>query len=168
MSKPKVTSTDLNKTQPVQRSRPKRHSNFLITINTNQVYDPNNPDSLSLETRFDQALSTIFADTNIPNLIDFKIDGHTFTRPYIDSINVERVIEYNGKTNQNRLHAHVFVQVAHRSKIHLKLSEIKQKIMEDTGLSNLYFYTKVYRHANDNLENVMRNYLKKEVDLVES
>ena len=124
-----------------------KHSNFLLTINTNQQYkddDEHLQDDIEI---FDESIKTIL--NNIDQYINLpetdKWDDET-----IKNVDVDYVIEHGGKKGQ--LHIHILFKFKHHSRLQLKYEKIKEKLKTDLGLNNLYLYNRLVRNSgNDSI-----------------
>ena len=130
-----------------------KHSNFLLTINTNQQYKENDEhlgDDIEI---FDNSIKTILNSideyVNLPETD--KWDDATIIEPEI-----EYVIERGGMKGQ--LHIHILFKFKHFSKIQLNYNKIKDKLKTDLGLDNVYMFNRLIRNGGN--DNVM-DYLKK-------
>jgi hypothetical protein len=102
---------DMNKKQ--KNVKPK-HSNFLLTINTNQQYKDNDEHLQDDIEIFDHSIKTIL--NNIDQYINLpetdKWDDNT-----IKDVDVDYVIERGGKKGQ--LHIHILFKFQHHSRLQL-------------------------------------------------
>ena len=141
---------DMNKKE--KNVKPK-HSNFLLTINTNQQYKDNDEHLQDDIEIFDESIKTIL--NNIDQYINLpetdKWDDNT-----IKDVDVDYVIERGGKKGQ--LHIHILFEFKHHSHLQLNYEKIKDKLKTDLGLDNVYMYNRLIRHNGS--ENVL-DYLSK-------
>ena len=141
---------DMNKKE--KNVKPK-HSNFLLTINTNQQYKDNDEHLQDDIEIFDESIKTIL--NNIDQYINLpetdKWDDDT-----IKDVDVDYVIERGSKKGQ--LHIHILFKFKHHSRLQLNYEKIKDKLKTDLGLENLYMYNRLIR--NNGSENVL-DYLNK-------
>jgi hypothetical protein len=141
---------DMNKKE--KNVKPK-HSNFLLTINTNQQYKENDEHLQDDIEIFDESIKTIL--NNIDQYINLpetdKWDDNT-----IKDVDVDYVIERGGKKGQ--LHIHILFKFKHHSRLQLNYEKIKDKLKTDLGLQNVYMYNRLIR--NNGSENVL-DYLSK-------
>ncbi len=130
-----------------------KHSNFLLTINTNQQYKD---DDVHLEDDieiFNHSIKTIL--NNIDQYINLpEIDK--WDDDFIKDVDVNYVIERGGKKRQ--LHIHILFKFKHHSRLQLNYEKIKEKLKTDLGLQNIYMYNRLIRNSGN--DNVM-DYLKK-------
>ena len=141
---------DMNKKE--KNIKPK-HSNFLLTINTNQQYKDNDEhlgDDIEI---FDHSIKTIL--NNIDQYINLpetdKWDDDT-----IKDVDVDYVIERGSKKGQ--LHIHILFKFKHHLRLQLNYEKIKDKLKTNLGLQNVYMYNRLIR--NNGSENAI-DYLNK-------
>ena len=151
MSKPivKVKGNIQNLEKKEKNEKPKR-SNFLLTINTNQQIEKENIDN-DIEI-FDKCIQEIL--NNVQDYINIP-EGDWNDEKIVDT-DIQYTIEEGSKFH--RLHIHILFKFVHHTKILLNYDKIKNKIMNDLGLDNVYLYNKLVRN-NDN-DNIL-DYLKK-------
>ena len=135
---------DMNKKE--KNVKPK-HSNFLLTINTNQQYKDNDEHLQDDIELFDHSIKTIL--NNIDQYINLpetdKWDDNT-----IKDVDVDYVIERGSKKGQ--LHIHILFKFKHHSRLQLNYEKIKDKLKTDFGLDNLYMYNRLIRNnGNDSV-----------------
>ena len=130
-----------------------KHSNFLLTINTNQQYkddDVHLQDDIEI---FDESIKTIL--NNIDQYINLpetdKWDDET-----IKDCDIDYTIERGGKKGQ--LHIHILFKFKHHSRLQLNYEKIKEKLKTDLGLNKVYMYNRLVRNSGN--DNVM-DYFKK-------
>ena len=122
------------------------HSNYLITVNTNQQYK--NDENLQNDvTIFDEIINNLL--NNIDQYIKLP-DGIPFDEPYIKDVTVDYVVEVGDIKKQ--IHTHIMIKITHFTKVQLQYLNIKQDIKEALGLDNIYFQSKLLRQsASDNI-----------------
>ena len=124
-----------------------KHSNFLLTINTNQQYkddDEHSEDDIEI---FDESIKTIL--NNIDQYINLPATDK-WDDDFIKDLDVDYVIERGAKKGQ--LHIHILFKFKHHSRIQLNYEKIKDKLKTDLGLQNLYLYNRLVRNSgNDNV-----------------
>ena len=139
---------DLNKTE--KNEKPKR-SSFLLTINTNQQIEKEHIDN-DIEI-FGKCIQEIL--NNIQDYINLH-DPSDWNDDKIKETDIDYTVEEGIKFH--RLHIHILFKFTHFTKIQLNYDKIKNKIMNDLGLENVYMYNKLVRNSgNDNI----LDYLKK-------
>ena len=130
-----------------------KHSNFLLTINTNQQYkddDVHLQDDIEI---FDESIKTIL--NNIDQYINLP-ETDKWNDETIKDCDIDYTIERGGKKGQ--LHIHILFKFKHHSRLQLNYEKIKEKLKTDLGLNNLYLYNRLVRNSGN--DNVM-DYLKK-------
>ena len=129
---------DMNKKE--KNVKPK-HSNFLLTINTNQQYKDNDEHLQDDIEIFDESIKTIL--NNIDQYINLpetdKWDDNT-----IKDADIDYTIERGGKKGQ--LHIHILFKFKHHSRLQLNYEKIKDKLKIDLGLDNVYMYNRLIRN----------------------
>lgn len=131
-------------------------SRFFLTMNTNRS-PVSNVEERELVSNLGDALTDVFKDHNsMRQIIKFLIPGHTYSKLFIQSSAAEFAVEKGGK--MKRLHAHVWLEVTHTSKIHLDLEAVKSLVKDRSGIPIPYIHVKANR--KDPLANV-REYLGK-------
>lgn len=145
-----------------KKKRRARWSNYLITINT-QIRSfgvgCDEERCAIKEQELRKCLSSMLDPNNIPNLIEITREGDKFEVGTIEDIDVSYVIETRGK--RDMLHAHMLIKIQHRTLIRLKYGAIKQHVLDCLGLENVYFNSKLLRHAGDTLSEIMEQYFSK-------
>ena len=130
-----------------------KHSNFLLTINTNQQYkddDVHLQDDIEI---FDESIKTIL--NNIDQYINLP-ETDKWNDDFIKDCDIDYTIERGGKKGQ--LHIHILFKFKHHSRLQLNYEKIKEKLKTDLGLNNVYMYNRLVRNSGN--DNVM-DYLKK-------
>lgn len=142
--------------------RKARWSNFLITINTQiRTYGVGCDEErcAEKEQQLRDCLKTLLDPSNIPNLIEITKEGDKWELGTIENVDIQSVVETRGK--KDMLHCHILIKIQHRTLIRLKYGDIKQHVLNCLGLENVYFNSKLLRHAGDNLSSIMENYFSK-------
>ena len=132
------------------------HSNFLITVNTNQQYkdDENLKDDVEV---FDEIINNLL--NNIDQYIKLP-EGVVFDEPHIKDVNVDYVVEVGDIKKQ--IHTHIMIKITHFTKVQLQYMDIKRDIKEALGLDNIYFQSKLLRQsASDNIIDYLEKMTKK-------
>ena len=136
---------DMNKKE--KDVKPK-HSNFLLTINTNQQYKDNDEHLQDDIEIFDESIKTIL--NNIDQYINLpetdKWDDDT-----IKDADIDYTIERGGKKGQ--LHIRILFKFKHHSRLQLNYEKIKDKLKKDLDRPNIYLYNRLIR--NTGAENVL-------------
>lgn len=138
-----------------------RHSNFYVTLNTNQRFQAGQEGLVEFVQRLRQVASEVFSRTSIGDYMQLKKEGHKFTKEFVKSVEIDRVVERGAKNDT--IHLHCLVKVAHWSSVSLDYAKIRAKFINDLGLPGLYLKIKLYHNANDSLT----NYLYKDQDAPE-
>lgn len=134
-----------------------RHSNYLITINTNKRYTGFEEHFNAKEVELQNAIEAIFNDTsNLVKIVTFKDTTHNFTRKHIKNINVDYALEL--APNTSTLHAHVALYISHYSSIKIDYALMKKLLLEQLKLENIYINNRVCSSSEKNiLEYIYKN-----------
>jgi len=128
-----------------------KHSNFFLTINTNQrfrIRDERDVQEVQeFANRFKDTLTHIF--DNIQQYLKVPEDSE-WNRKYFENINVESAVERSPDTDT--VHAHILIKVDHRTKVQLDYDAIKNYILEQMGLPNIHLFNRVYFDTHATLE----------------
>ena len=146
-----------------------RHSNYLLTFNTNKPIDnPNSEEFRQFDEAVNNIINSIINKTRLgtpEDLIRITKAGHTFDK--IVSIRFQGASEIGDI--KKCLHYHIAVKIAHRTAVHLNLDKIRaewtdglQALRLKNGVFNYELYKDaerdvlryIYKHARDrkNLE----------------
>ena len=148
MSQPivKIKKNIQDLTKKEKNEKPKR-SNFLLTINTNQAIEKENIDN-DIEI-FDKCIQEIL--NNVQDYIN--IPEGDWNDEKIKETDIDYTIEEGSKFH--RLHIHILFKFTHFTKIQLNYDKIKNKIMNDLGLDNVYMLNKLVRNSGS--DNILDN-----------
>ena len=154
MTKPTVqvkgTISNLQKNEPKKRLI---HSNFLLTINTQQRYaqdDPHlNDDAEFFENTIQEMLNSVEHYIKLP-------EGDSWNNDTIKNVDIDYTVERGTKHGQ--LHCHILLKFDHSTKVQLDYAKIREKILKDTGLKNIYMYNRLVRNSGS--QNILQ-YLDK-------
>jgi hypothetical protein len=128
-------------------------SNFLLTINTNQQYKPEDEHLSDDIEVFEKSIVNILE--NIQNYVNLP-DGVTWDDQTIKDIDIDYTIEKGMKRGQ--LHIHILFKFVHFTRIQLNYAKIKEKINTDLGLENVYMYNRLVKNSGQ--QNILA-YLEK-------
>ena len=132
------------------------HSNFLLTINTNQQYRDDENLQNDVEV-FDEIINNLL--NNINEYIKLP-EGITFDEPHIKDVDVDYVVEVGDIKKQ--IHVHIMIKITHFTKVQLNYIGIKNDVKEALGLTNIYFQSKLLRpSASDNILDYLDKMTKK-------
>jgi uncharacterized protein YecE (DUF72 family) len=152
--------------KPVKRVK---HSNFAITVNTNQQIGPYEerlePFCEQLEECFKVSVShypTYSRKDIFENLHDYVCvldPEHEWERERVKRTDCETEVERGGKMNQ--IHAHALICVTHYTKVQLNIKELRAKICKDMGLKNVYIQIKILRGSPGSDRQRWQDYIRK-------
>ena len=124
-----------------------KHSNFLLTINTNQQYKDNDEHLQDDIEIFDESIKTIL--NNIDQYINLP-ETDKWNDETIKDCDIDYTIERGSKKGQ--LHIHILFKFKHHSRLQLNYEKIKEKLKTDLGLNNVYMYNRLVRNSgNDSI-----------------
>ena len=139
----------------IQKNLKPIHSNFLLTINTNQQYslqDEHLKNDIDIfENVIKNVLNNVDKYVNLPK--EDKWDDDT-----IKDITIDYIIERGTKKGQ--IHAHALVKFTHFTKLQLNYKKMKEKVQNELGLKNIYLNNRLIRNSGS--ENIVE-YLNKYV-----
>jgi hypothetical protein len=154
-TKPKVKVTgSVADFKQKQQGAKLRHSNYFLTINTNQRFKDDDPNLENDTTFYNGVIETLL--NNIDQYVKLR-EGDTWD-DNVKDVNVEYVIEKGNE--KNCLHCHIFLKFTHTTDVKLNYAAIKQKICQELGLKNIYMYNRISRGANENIVDYMNKYAK--------
>ena len=120
-------------------SRRKRHSRYLITVNTNKrpgvnaIYA-----NLLAEALRDSAER--FATDGIEQCIEFNMLGDTWSSLFIESVDFKYVVEVGRHPKGGRVHLHALLDIFHHSNLSLnkqKTRDFFKKVLSDPLYTDL-------------------------------
>ncbi|GAM29387.1 hypothetical protein SAMD00019534_125630 [Acytostelium subglobosum LB1] len=124
-----------------QRRRPKmRHSNFLLTVNT-QKRPTSDEEAEHYAQRLDTAMDTIFTQSeHLENLFTLTpgkatSDGES---PTIHRLDTTFAVEVGKKAQGGRVHSHAVIEVDHNTHIRLNMDYIRQILPPMIGVDKIY------------------------------
>jgi hypothetical protein len=132
------------------------HSNFLLTINTNQQYKSNDEHLQNDIEFFENTIKNIL--NNIDQYIDIRNDGDIWDDDTIKDVDVDYIIERGTKKGQ--IHCHALIKIKHFTRLQLDYKKLKEKVKKDLGLKNIYLNNRLVRNSGS--ENIVE-YLNKYV-----
>src|SRR4051812_5454976 len=84
-------------TKPVKKLPKLKHSNWYLTINTNQVFQPDQEGRQEFINKFKDCMDNVLGKRNILKYISIKEPGVKKSKESIQSISVEAALEIGGK-----------------------------------------------------------------------
>lgn len=132
-----------------------KHSNFFLTINTNQQYK--NDEKLNDDTEiFNNVVSNVLNNlneyVNLPN-------GVLWSDETIKDVFIDYVIELGGI--KHSLHCHIYIKITHNTNVKLNFKKIKEDICNQLGLNNIHMMNRMVRSNNENVLDYINKYIKK-------
>lgn len=135
------------------------HSYFLITINTNIPYNDVPQD---LIPKFQDAIKQIFyTDDGFTDIIDDKNNKDGINPKLIQGIQCTYCIEKGDK--QERVHAHIYYQIDHRTKLHINKTRLTKSINDKLGIKSCYINIKVVPYVKDDKTSIMEYMAKSHI-----
>lgn len=150
-----MSEIEITKEVKIQNMKSKKkqlkHSNFYITINTNQQFkSDDDPKSKLLQQQLKDSISHCFNNIKDYIVLKDKNKDVTISKEWIKSIDLDGVVEVGEKYHQP--HAHLLIHISHYTYIHFNYQKLKEEILENTGLDTVYVYCKLYKDARANLK----------------
>ena len=122
-----------------------RHTNYFLTINTNQVFHERSEEAEGQKESLRTAIRKIFNEKFIDSYIDLHPNapkGSKINELWIKCDETEIIWALEVGETSKRLHAHVAVLIPHYTLLKVKEQDLKidlDKAMEEVGYSNYYF-----------------------------
>ena len=138
------------------KSKQLRHSNFFITINTNQRFNPYSEECKIFKGKLQNAVDKLLTE-KMNEIIEFKEEGE-FNTEYIKNIDIQNALEIGPETNT--VHSHTLLMINHYSNIKLNYKVINEFIKTELGLKNIYLNNRV-AHGINSMNN-LKDYLSKQ------
>ena len=150
-----IVSTEIKNDQSKNTKLRKRlnHSNFFVTLNTNQKWNGNEEGFEMYVQKFRNAIDKIFGHQNIEKFVKWKSNITNYgekvawNNKTIKKIEIQKAIE----NSDSGLHAHILIGIAHYSKLHLDYNSISSSLAHEMGLEKIYHYTRVFHDSKANL-----------------
>ena len=140
-----IENIDENKlpTNENKNSKKSRRSNYFITINTNQKgFNKLSEEYEIFVEKFKKSLNEIY--NNLENYVTIKEKNDSYD-DNVRKIDIQSAVELGPKTNS--IHAHINISFLHTTRLMLDFDKIKQHILSDLKIPNLYLNSKLY-HSN--------------------
>jgi hypothetical protein len=138
----------------IKNVKPKQ-SNFLLTLNTNQQFKENDPHLKDDIEIFDGCINELL--NNVDQYLKLP-EGDKWDEDTIKDVNIDYTIERGLKKGQ--LHIHIMFKIKHFTKIQLNYDKIKQKVINDLGLHNVYMYNRLLKpNDSDNVQDYLNKYV---------
>ena len=160
----------VNLNQQAQFGQIERSTDFVLTINTQQLVTADMEGEMGLGMNREEEVTRLFQDmfTSIADInnvrdgpvkwIDFpRGDGvNNITRPIAVTYVFERIPE--GKPNAGRFHVHALIQIRHNSNVSLATARLFQLIRNFLGQGNInpYIFLRFARSPFDAIIRYMR------------
>ena len=119
------------------------HSNFLLTINTNQQYKENDQHLKNDIQFFENTIKDVL--NHIDQYVEIRNEGDNWDDDTIKDIDIDYVIERGTKKGQ--IHCHALIKIKHFTRLQLNYKKMKQKIQHDLGLPNIYLNNRLVRNS---------------------
>ena len=137
-----------------ERAKPAVSSNFFLTLNSNQRYEPEDPHREEDAEAVEDVVKEIVQ--NLPRYVKIIEKNHKWSTDVIEDVDVEYAVEYGEKSKA--LHAHILVRIKHRSRVQLDFEAIKRDFAHGLGLKNVYFDSRLLRAPSDHF---LQEYIRK-------
>lgn len=142
---PQVKVTGRRQAKRTERKVKTKKSNWFVTINTNKRYADDDPDLENDEAVLEEIIVGVLE--NIGEYMTVQVADHKWATEHIHNVVTDYVIERGQKTKM--LHAHILIKVDHTSNIKFQYGKIKEHIMNELGLDNIYCDAKLVRPTSD-------------------
>jgi hypothetical protein len=154
-----------------KKSKRLKHSNMMLTINTNDYIsdDPNNEMRIEKIDKFKRALRRVFNEHFLQNYVSVKQDPRTPPGSAIDSNWVKTdglEIQFNCERGPKTgfLHSHVGIFLSHYTLIKYELELLKNDIRKacfEEGWENVYISPQSYSIKASDIDNWLKEYIEK-------
>ena len=155
---PEINLTEIEfdpNVKPKKKDTQLRHSNFFITINTNQRFNKHSEEYQKFNTEFKNVIDKLFNKDNIHNVIQLKNKDAEFNNKSIKSVNIDKVVELGPVSGC--VHLHAIISTEQYTPLQLNFSFIVDFVKQQMKLSNVYLNSKLIK---DGMASV-KDYLKK-------
>lgn len=130
-----------------------KHTNILLTINTNQRYQDNDANLQNDVEVFDGTVQNIL--NNINNYCKFP-DGDNWNDNSIKDVSIDYIVEKG--TQKNCIHAHALVKIKHNTKLQLDFKKIQEKVNTELGIVTYVNGRLVKNNGSDNIVDYLNKY----------
>jgi len=137
----------------IQKNLKPIHSNFLLTINTNQQYKENDEHLKNDIEIYENVIKNVL--NNIDKYVKLS-EGHHWNDDIIKNVDIDYIVERGTKKGQ--IHCHALVKFTHFTKLQLNYKKMKEKVQSELGLKNIYLNNRLIRNSGS--ENIVE-YLNK-------
>ena len=143
---------NVQKLNKVVKNEKIKNSTFLLTINTNQSYKETDKHLENDIEVFDSLIN------NILNHIDTYIKPEGFDSEKVKNADIDYSIERGGE--RGFIHCHILLNFSHTTRIQLDVNLIKNKIINELGLNNVYINNKlIKKYQNQNILSYINKYV---------
>jgi hypothetical protein len=150
---PKETNEEVKEKPKKEKKKQLRHSNFFMTLNTNQRYDEMNEEFAPFVAKFKASLQDLF-NNHMKDIVKIK-EGDS--EDDIRDVKTEFCVEKAPTTNT--IHSHAIISISHYTNVQLDYKFITEYIKQQMGLDNLYLKNKVFYGANNS--QTLKDYIEK-------
>jgi hypothetical protein len=139
----------------IQKNLKPIHSNFLLTINTNQQYSLQDEHLKNDIDIFENVIKNVL--NNVDKYVKLS-EGHHWNDDTIKDITIDYVIERGTKKKQ--IHAHALIKFTHFTRLQLNYKKMKEKVQSELGLKNIYLNNRLIRNSgSDNIVEYLNKYI---------
>lgn len=132
-----------------------KHSNFFLTINTNQAYKADDPNVENDTQVFVEVIEGML--NHIDGFVKLPA-GATFG-DNVKGADIDYVVEKGNA--QHRLHCHIYLKFTHNTDVKLNFAAIKKYVGDSLGLPSIHLKNKMVRSNNENVLEYIDKYAKK-------
>ena len=139
----------------IQKNLKPIHSNFLLTINTNQQYKDNDKHLENDIQIFENTIKDVL--NNVDKYVNLAT-GDKWDDDTIKNIDIDYIIERGTKKGQ--IHCHALIKFTHFTKLQLNYKKMKEKVQNELGLKNIYLNNRLIRNSGaDNILEYLNKYV---------
>jgi hypothetical protein len=159
MSKPKIKVSGKVQNMAITNTESKKvvpkKTNFLLTMNLNQSYKPDDPNLQNDIEIFDGVIQDIL--NNLDQYINLP-DGTQWNDDIIKDVKCDYVIERGLKFGF--LHTHIMISIEHFTNVKLDYAKVKDKVKNELGLINFHLNNKIIKNnGNVNILEYLDKYV---------
>lgn len=142
--------------QPLKGKSHKRHSVFMITLNTNKRFGPYEEGRVEYANKMESVLKDMFRDDKIEQYIIIKRPEDSWENN-VDKVSVDVIVERAPKTGC--MHTHIGLHLWHRTLTALNSETVKNAFCDGMDLESCYMSVKILSTATFNLKDYIHKNL---------
>lgn len=143
-----------------------RHTNLMVTINTNQVVEQSSEDFNQLVDKLRNSITSVFKESFIHDYCKLSkkaVPGSQLNDEWFKPQGRQTVFACEVGPQSKRLHAHVGIFIPHYTYIDIELDKLKsdiKEVMKLSGWDNVYINT-TYDRSSSKSEQCLLDYISK-------